>query len=185
MIGVTPHPAYGYSLFDFEVGQGTATASSFDPGFEPGKATDGDPATRWAVARAERGRADSWIAVDLGTATTVQRVRLRWETAAAVAYRIETSLDGATWTTVASYPRPDLSTPGWLDVDGRAGFVARSAEPVTVQGDTITVPAGLVEGYVRADLRKIAADPLPSVPRECGRAPRTGSSASSTCPAPT
>jgi hypothetical protein len=164
MAGITPHPTYGYSLFEFEVGSGTVTASSFDPGYEPPKATDGDPATRWAVARAERGRADSWIAVDLGTATTVQRVRLRWETAAAGAYRIETSLDGATWTTAAEYPRPDLSTPGWLDVDGRAGFVARSAEPITVQGDTITVPAGLVEGYVRADVRAISAQPAPECP---------------------
>ncbi|SDK07859.1 F5/8 type C domain-containing protein [Lentzea albidocapillata subsp. violacea] len=164
MIGVTPHPAYGYSLFEFEAGQGTVTASSFAPGFEPAKAVDGDPVTRWAVARAERGRADSWIAVDLGTATTVDRVRLHWETAAAGAYRIETSMDGATWTTVASYPRPDLGTSGWLDVDGRAGFVARSAEPITVQGDTITVPAGVVEGYVQADLREIAAEPAPQCP---------------------
>ncbi len=167
MIGTTPHPTYGYSLFEFEVDSPQpkkTTASSFDTGFEPAKATDGDPATRWAVARSERGRADSWIAVDLGTATTVQRVRLRWETAAAVAYRIETSPDGAAWTAVAEYPRPDLSTPGWLDVDGRAGFVARSAEPITVRGDTITVPAGLVEGYVRADLRAIAAAPAPDCP---------------------
>lgn len=166
MVGVTPHATYGYSLFDFETGTKpvATTASSFDPGYEPGRATDGDPATRWAVARAERGRADSWIAVDLGTATTVQRVRLRWETAAAGAYRIETSADGTSWTTAATYPRPDLSTPGWLDVDGRAGFVARSAEPFTVQGDTITVPAGLVEGYVRADLRRIAAEPAPQCP---------------------
>ncbi|MGI5500856.1 discoidin domain-containing protein [Lentzea sp. CA-135723] len=165
MIGVTPYPAYGYSLFDFEAGQAVATtASSFDPGYEPVKATDGDPATRWAVARAERGRADSWLAVDLGAPTTVQKVRLRWETAAAVAYRIETSLDGSTWTTVAEYPRPDLSTPGWLDVDGKAGFVARSATPFVVSGDSITVPAGLVEGYVSADLRKIAAEPAPVCP---------------------
>ncbi|MDX8054464.1 discoidin domain-containing protein [Lentzea sp. BCCO 10_0798] len=164
MVGITPHPTYGYSLFEFEVGPGTVTASSFDPGYEPAKAADGDPVTRWAVARAERGRADSWIAVDLGTATTVDRVRLRWETAAAGAYRIETSTDGATWTTVASYPRPDLGTSGWLDVDGRAGFVARSAEPITVHGDTITVPAGIVEGYVRADLREVAAEPAPQCP---------------------
>ncbi|HUQ56659.1 discoidin domain-containing protein [Lentzea sp.] len=166
MVGVTPHPTYGYSLFDFEVDaprQGETTASSFDPGYEPAKATDGDPATRWAVARAERGRADSWIAVDLGATTTVHRVRLRWETAAAGAYRIETSENGTGWQTVAEYPRPDLSTPGWLDVDGRAGFVARSGT-ITVQGDTITLPAGLVEGYVRADLRAVAAEPAPQAP---------------------
>ncbi|MCG8926008.1 discoidin domain-containing protein [Lentzea sp. CC55] len=166
MLGVTPHATYGYSLFEFEVDQagGTATASSADPGYEPSKAVDGDPGTRWAVARAERGRAGSWLSVDLGTARTVQRVRLRWETAAAVAYRVQTSPDGASWTTVAEYPRPDLSTTGWLDVDGRAGFVARSADPFTVQGDSITVPSGIVEGYVEADLRAIAAEPAPVCP---------------------
>ncbi|SDF34197.1 F5/8 type C domain-containing protein [Lentzea fradiae] len=166
MLGVTPHPTYGYSIFDFEVdaAQGHPTASSFDPGFEPEKATDGNPSTRWAVARSERGRTDSWLSVDLGTETTVRSVRLRWETAAAVAYRVETSLDGTEWTTVAEYPRPDLSTPGWLDVDGRAGFVARSDEPITVHGDTITLPAGVIEGHVRADLRKIAANPVPRTP---------------------
>ncbi|MFD5827906.1 discoidin domain-containing protein [Lentzea sp. NPDC060358] len=166
MVGITPYPTYGYSLFDFEVDskQGLpTTASSFDPGYEPAKATDGDPATRWAVARAERGRADSWISVDLGAATTVRGVRLRWETAAAVAYRVETSESGTDWTTAAEYPEPDLSTPGWLDVDGRAGFVARSGV-ITVQGDTITVPAGLVEGHVRADLRAVAAEPAPRCP---------------------
>lgn len=165
MIGVRPHPTYGYSLFDFEVDGSRAqvtTASSFDPGREPAKATDGDPATRWAVARSDRGRTDSWLAVDLGTTVTVSRVRLRWETAGA--YRIETSMDGAGWTTVAEYPRPDLSTVGWLDVDGRAGFVARSVEPIVVQGDTITVPSGIVEGHVRADLRTIAAEPPPECP---------------------
>lgn len=167
MVGVQPHPTYGYSLFDFEVADSRGkptTASSFDPGYDPARATDGDPATRWAVARSERGRADSWLAVDLGSATTITDVRLRWETAAAGAYRIETSTDGTAWTAVASYPRPDLSTPGWLDVDGRAGFVARSAAPITVQGDTIVLPAGIVEGYVRADLRAIAASTAPECP---------------------
>ncbi|GAA3628908.1 discoidin domain-containing protein [Lentzea roselyniae] len=169
MVGVRPHPTYGYSLFDFDVEGDLArgkptTASSFDTGMEPGKATDGNPVTRWAVARAERGRADSWLAVDLGAATTVSRVRLRWETAAAGAYRIETSMDGAGWTTVAEHPRPDLSTAGWLDVDGRAGFVARAADPITVHGDTISVPSGIVEGYVRADLRAVAANPAPQCP---------------------
>ncbi|MDT7787025.1 MAG: hypothetical protein QOF58_5444, partial [Pseudonocardiales bacterium] len=92
------------------------------------------------------------------------RARLRWETAAAGAYRIETSNDGTTWTTVAEYPRPDLSTVGWLDVDGRAGFIARSSEPITVQGDTIVLPPGVVEGYVRADLRSISSQPVPECP---------------------
>ncbi len=167
VVGVRPHPTYGYSLFDFDVNGDLArgkpaTASSFDPGREPAMATDGNPDTRWAVSRADRGRAGSWLAVDLGAAHPVHTVRLRWETAAAGAYRIETSADGSTWTTAAEYPRPDLSTPGWLDVDGRAGFVARGT--ITVEGDTITVPAGLVEGYVRADLRAIAAQAPPQCP---------------------
>ncbi|MGZ3144255.1 discoidin domain-containing protein [Lentzea chajnantorensis] len=169
VVGVRPHPTYGYSVFDFDVNGDLArgkatTASSYDTGREPRMATDGNPDTRWAVSRAERGRVDSWLAVDLGAAHAVRQVRLRWESAAAGAYRVETSVDGAAWKTVVEYPRPDLSTPGWLDVDGRAGFVARGAEPIRVEGDTITLPAGVVEGYVRADLRAIAAQAPPQCP---------------------
>ncbi|MFE9749874.1 discoidin domain-containing protein [Saccharothrix saharensis] len=179
MVGVSPHPTYGYSLFTLEVrasggpdlARGRATtASSWDSGREPGSATDGSNATRWAVSRADRGRADSWVAVDLGGPVTFDRVRLDWEAAAGRAYRVETSPDGITWSTAAEYPRPDLrSTGGWLDVDGRAGFVVHgSPHPITVSGDTVVLSDGpaaavVVEGYVRpADLPGLAASRPPT-----------------------
>ncbi|HEX6339514.1 discoidin domain-containing protein [Umezawaea sp.] len=172
MVGVVPHPVYGYSLYSFEVGDGggadlargrAASASSSDTGREPGFAVDGDAGTRWAVSRADRPRSDSWFAVDLGAAVPVDRVRLHWEAAAGQAYRVETSADGVVWDVVATYPRDDLRSTGkWLDVDGRAGFVVHgSPAPIAVRGGTVTLSDGpaagfLVEGYVGAD-RDLAA----------------------------
>ncbi len=133
MLGVRPDPRYGYSLYAFEARDGAdgadlalgraATASSFDPGKEPALALDGDASSRWAVSRAERPRADSWLAVDLGATHAVDRVTLRWEAAAGRAYTVQGSVDGQNWTDLVSWPVPDVaSTGGWLDVDGRAGL---------------------------------------------------------------
>ncbi|ROP35160.1 discoidin domain-containing protein [Saccharothrix texasensis] len=179
VVGVSPHQTYGYSLFTVEVRASdgpdlargrVTTASSWDTGREPGSATDGSHTTRWAVSRADRGRADSWLAVDLGGPVAVDRVRLYWEAAAGRAYRVETSPDGVAWSTAAEYPRPDLrSTGGWLDVDGRAGFVVHgSPNPITVTGDTVVLSDGpaagfVVEGYARpVDLPALAAAGAPS-----------------------
>ncbi|GAA3566523.1 discoidin domain-containing protein [Amycolatopsis ultiminotia] len=151
MLGVQPDPAYGYSLWSFEVGDGTdlaragtASASSAAPGKEAKYAIDGDATTRWAVSTADRPRADSWFSVDLGAAKQFDRVKLVWEAAAGRRYRIETSSDGSTWTTAATYPKPAVSTRGgWLDVDGRAGFVVTGApNPITVTGDRIVLSDG-------------------------------------------
>ena len=152
MFGVQPDPQYGYSLWAFEVRDGdgpdlarsgTASASSASPGKEAKYANDGDPATRWAVSTSDRPRADSWLAIDLGTPQTVDRVKLSWEAAAGRKYRVETSPDGVTWTAVATYPVPALrSTGGWLDIDGRAGILVESPNPLTVTGDRVTLSDG-------------------------------------------
>ncbi|WP_405774568.1 discoidin domain-containing protein [Streptomyces sp. NBC_00859] len=164
MQGITPDPAYGYSLYSFEVRDGasgtdlargaTATASSSDTGKEAALAVDGDPATRWAVSHADRSRADSRLTVDLGTEHRFDRVTLHWESAAGRAYTVQGSSDGQRWTDLARYPRPDLTSEGgWLCVDGRAGLVVRGAHsPLSVYGDTVVLCDGpaqplLVEGY--------------------------------------
>jgi len=180
MTGIKGDPTYGYSIFAFEARDGAAgtdlarghlaTASSADTGHDPALATDGNVATRWAVSRADRTRGDSWLAVDLGAPTALDRVRLYWEAAAGQAYRIETSVDGIQWTVVATYPRDDLRSTGkWLNVDGRAGFVVHgSANPIAVRGDTVVLSGGpassaVIEGYVGArDLRPIAAAGAPT-----------------------
>ncbi|MEV6757693.1 discoidin domain-containing protein [Streptomyces sp. NPDC051214] len=184
MLGVRPDPSYGYSLYAFEIRDGAsgddlardggakASASSFEPGREPALTIDGNGSSRWAVSRADRPRADSWIAVDLGAARSVDRVTLRWEAAAGRAYRLQGSADGQEWSDLVSWPRPDLTSRGqWLDIDGRAGLVVRGgAHPIAVYGDTVVLSDGpaeslLIEGLPGAttdELRAAAARKTPS-----------------------
>ncbi|WP_433350331.1 DUF1996 domain-containing protein [Micromonospora sp. CA-111912] len=76
-----------------------ALASSVENGEAPAAAAvDGRPDTRWGSQWAD----PQWLRVDLGTTVTVSRVLLEWEFAYARAYQIQTSTDGATWTTVHS-----------------------------------------------------------------------------------
>ncbi len=76
-----------------------ATASSTENAGTPASAAvDGDNGTRWSSAAAD----PQWLQVDLGAAATLDQVVLRWETAAAKSYQIQTSNDGANWTSVYS-----------------------------------------------------------------------------------
>ncbi|HET9620512.1 MAG TPA: thaumatin family protein [Kofleriaceae bacterium] len=59
---------------------------------------DGNQSTRWSSAFTD----PQWFRVDLGTATHVGRVTVRWEAAFARAFQIQTSNDGNTWTTIFS-----------------------------------------------------------------------------------
>jgi endoglucanase len=88
------------------VSQGkAATASSYENpagtsctnsgGCTPGKADDGNTATRWASAA---GSDPQWITIDLGSNYNISRVRLNWEAAYAKGYKIQVSKDGSTWT---------------------------------------------------------------------------------------
>ncbi|GGN09446.1 hypothetical protein GCM10011609_56490 [Lentzea pudingi] len=98
----------------------TTTASSVEvAGLEPDKAVDGDPSTRWASAS---GTAQEWIRVDLGSAHSVSRVRLNWETAYARAYRVQTSPDGGAWTDVFSTSTGDGGVDD-LTVSGTGRYV--------------------------------------------------------------
>jgi hypothetical protein len=194
MLGVAGHTTYGYSLYALEVREGaggpdlaqggTATASSADTGKGAALAVDGSPSTRWAVAVADRGRADSWLAVDLGAARSFDRVTLRWETAAARAYRVQGSADGQTWTDLVRFPQADLTSRGnWLSVDGRAGLVVRgAANPLSVYGDQVLLSDGpaeplLVEGLPSGDpgeVRAAAARPAPRAGHPAVRASTAG-----------
>ncbi|MEV6491899.1 discoidin domain-containing protein, partial [Actinoplanes sp. NPDC051633] len=171
---------YGYSLWTMSVldeaggdlAQGALTAaSSSDVSYPAANATDGNPETRWAVDRNQRGRQDSWFAVDLGSAVTVAGVRLVWEAAYAVRYVIQTSLDAATWSDVVAVPQAHEISGNWVDIDGRAGLVTYATDrPITVSATSVIAATGeasptLIEGYARAvSLRDRARRRMPDTP---------------------
>jgi beta-galactosidase len=75
--------------------QVTTASGVENDGTPASAATDGDLTTRWSSAFVD----DSWLAVDLGSAQTFDRVVLTWENAHASSYIIETSNDNNTWST--------------------------------------------------------------------------------------
>ncbi|MBX6384611.1 MAG: penicillin acylase family protein, partial [Microbispora sp.] len=129
---VVSFPAHrGDDVTDLALGR-TASASSTQGSYSPAKAVDGDPASRWASAWSD----NQYLQVDLGSVRTVARVILRWETAYGSSYRIQTSADGATWTTVAQ------TTTGDGGVDN-VTFAPVGARYVRMQG----VKRGTGYGY--------------------------------------
>lgn len=71
------------------------------------KATDGSRSTKWSSARAA---AEHWMQVDLGGVRSVSRAVVAWEAGTSNDYRIEGSVDGATWVPLARVqaPQPTL-----------------------------------------------------------------------------
>lgn len=105
----------------------TASASSSESNpftsYQPGRAVDGDDASRWAGDWSD----DQWWQVDLGSTNLVSRVTLDWERAYGKSYRVELSTDGTTWTTAWSTTSGD----GGLDT---ARFTGTPARYVRVHG---------------------------------------------------
>ena len=112
---------WGYSLWEFQVfgtpdGGGPvdggllsynkpATASTYQDdgacsGCVPARATDVDPATRWATSSTNGWVDPGWITIDLGAQATITKVVLQWDPAYATAYQIQVSNDNATWTSI-------------------------------------------------------------------------------------
>ena len=80
------------------------TASSIQQSDLPAiNAIDGDPATRWGSGWSD----PQWIRVDLGATYHINRVVLSWDPAYGVAYKIQVSNDGSTWTTIYSTTKGD------------------------------------------------------------------------------
>ncbi|MFJ2814858.1 discoidin domain-containing protein [Streptomyces sp. NPDC087294] len=102
-----------------------ASSSESNPvtSYQPGRAVDGDRATRWASDWSD----DQWWQVDLGATHRVGRVTLDWERAYGKEYRVELSTDGVNWTTAWSTTAGD----GGLDT---ARFTGTPARYVRVHG---------------------------------------------------
>ena len=74
--------------------------------------------TRWSSQFSD----PQWIYVDLGAPTHIERVILRWETAYAQAYQIQTSNDTVTWTDIYSTTTGDGGVDD-LTVSGAGRYV--------------------------------------------------------------
>jgi chitosanase len=75
-----------------------AIASSIaNAGYSARYAVDSSAGTRWASVT---GPGTQWLRIDLGGVQTVNRVKILWQAAYATAYAIQTSANGAAWTTV-------------------------------------------------------------------------------------
>ncbi|MGI5182448.1 discoidin domain-containing protein [Dactylosporangium sp. CA-152071] len=77
-------------------GKAVTTSSQAGARLAAANAVDGDPASRWASLASD----PQWLAVDLGSVYTVERVTLLWESARAKQYAIRVSVDGTQWTVV-------------------------------------------------------------------------------------
>ncbi|MEV7623712.1 penicillin acylase family protein [Actinoplanes sp. NPDC089786] len=131
----------GDDITNLAVGR-PATASSTQLGNPAANAVDGNPGSRWASSWSD----NQWLRVDLGASRTVARTLIRWESAYASTYRIETSTDGTTWTTAATVTAGD----GGLDT---VTFPARTARYLRVFGQTRATSYGFsiyeLEAYGR------------------------------------
>ncbi|MFK4852665.1 chitosanase [Microbacterium sp. ZW T6_19] len=97
------------------------TASTVEgTGFEAAKAVDGNATTRWASVE---GVDPQWVRIDLGTGSTVNKVVLKWEAAYASKYRIETSNDGTTWTTLATEAAGNGGTDEFTNLTGTGRYL--------------------------------------------------------------
>ncbi|MBQ2677254.1 MAG: discoidin domain-containing protein [Clostridia bacterium] len=99
-------------------------ASSAEGDNTADKAFDGGRYTRWSSKFTD----SEWIYVDLGAVYSVDQVRLIWESAYGTEYKIQTSLDGESWTD--QY----VETAGDGDIDD-IFFNAANARYVRMQGE--------------------------------------------------
>jgi beta-glucanase (GH16 family) len=87
-------------------GRPTTASSAENATLGAANATDGNAGTRWSSAFSD----PQWIQVDLGQSYRINHVTLTWEAAFGRAYQLQTSADGATWTTIYSTTTGDGGT---------------------------------------------------------------------------
>ena len=84
-------------------------ASSEYPGYPAIYAIDGSTSTRWSSNFSD----PQWISVDLGSVKSVARVRLNWETAYGLVYKIQASNDAFSWQDLVTVTSGDGGIDDW------------------------------------------------------------------------
>jgi glucose/arabinose dehydrogenase/PKD repeat protein len=120
------------SAEDKALNRPAAASSTYGPGFEPGKAVDGNSTTRWSSTFQD----GQWWEVDLGSARSVDTVRINWEAAYASAYRISTATRRGKFTTVSDVT---IASAGVKTTT----FTARQARWVRITSLTRATPYGI------------------------------------------
>ncbi|WP_337177092.1 discoidin domain-containing protein [Paludisphaera sp.] len=106
-------------LADLAAGK-PATSSSIESwSYNPSLAVDFSSSTRWSSGQWMQPTSTAWYQVDLQDLVQIDAVRLNWERAYAVDYQIQTSVDGANWTTIKSVTGNQSA--GVVDLVGLSG----------------------------------------------------------------
>ncbi|XVV10683.1 DUF1996 domain-containing protein [Actinoplanes sp. CA-131856] len=148
----------------------TLASSTENGGAPAAAAVDGNPATRWGSAWSD----PQWLRVDLGSTATVTTVKLTWEAAYAKAFQLQTSADGAAWTTIYSTTNATGGTQT-LSVTGQGRYVrvygtqrgtgyGYSLYEFQVYGQYTSPPPTGGPGYVMADPPVTGVVPSTAVP---------------------
>ncbi len=140
-----------------------ATASSVESSsLGAAKAFDGNGSTRWASAE---GSDPQWLRVDLGSTASITHVKLSWEAAFGKAYRIETSTDATTWTTIFSTTTGNGGTDDLTGLAGNGRYVQLFG---TARGTSF--------GYSLFEMQVFGGGgtPAPTTPAATPPAPTTG-----------
>lgn len=97
LLSAVPEQAKAASV-NLALGKSVTVSSSESSSYSGANAVDGNTNTRWSSDYNDQ----QYIIVDLGTPKTISSVVLRWETAYAKGFQIQTSNDNSTWTTIYS-----------------------------------------------------------------------------------
>jgi hypothetical protein len=81
---------------------------------------DGKTTTRWS---SKDGSSGQWLRVDLGQRYTITRVRLHWDAGYASSYKIQTSIDGSTWSDIYVTTTGNGATDDVVGLNGLARHV--------------------------------------------------------------
>ena len=104
---------------DLAQGKPAFSSSVESAHYAPGRAVDGDTATRWSSGQWMQSTQTGWFAVDLQNLYQITDVSLYWEKAHAVDYQIQVSADAASWTTIQTVTGNHASGP--VDFTGLSG----------------------------------------------------------------
>ncbi|HZZ19327.1 MAG TPA: discoidin domain-containing protein [Opitutaceae bacterium] len=104
-------------------GKRAFASSSWNSSQGPENGVDGDPSTSWSSGPFD----PSWLAVDLGEARKISRVRIEWGVEYAPKFSVQVSSDGNSWSEVSSATNSGVPA-------SEARFPATSARYVRVVG---------------------------------------------------